>query len=240
MASFASTARTTGFQSLGLARADRSAGLQPLPMATSLGQRGVAGRVRSIGSGLGAADEEPVPQGPPPPTREELQQALAAQADAEQSLRTAQRELAALREALEAEQRASRDLAGALDQAFDATQAEMRGAYAELVLTGCRRLLGSLGTSQAVFHAQLDTVSEQLVLESDVVLRVSPANKRTAEAAIFGRMGWSVEVDPTMDGGCIALCRNSLVDARLETAFDGMDQALRAWLAQDGPGVQSK
>lgn len=240
MAAFASIARSTGFQSLGLARAERPAGLEPLPRATSLGGRGADGRVRRVGAGAGQTDEEQLPKGPPPPTSEELQAAQAAQAEAEGALAATQQEIESLRAQLAAEQRASRDLADALTQTLETAQAEMRGAYAELVLQGCRRLLGSLASSEAVFHAQLDTLSEQLVLESDVVLRVSPSHKRSAETAIFGRMGWSVEVDPSMDEGCVALCRNSLVDARLETAFEGMEQALRAWLAQDSPGPQSK
>jgi len=240
MASFASTARSTGFQSLGLARGEHAAGLQPLAVATSLSTRRLTGRVRAIGGADAGENEEDEPQGPPQPTCEELSAAQTGQQQAEQALVATQAELANLRAQLEAEQRSSRALADSLEQALDSAQTQMRDSYATVVLAGCRRLLGSLADSEAVLHAQLDTVSEQLVLENDVVLRVSPAHKRTAEAAIFGRMGWSVEVDTDMGDGCIAVCRNSLVDARLETAFEGMDQALRSWLAQDGPGLQAK
>lgn len=242
MASFASTARNTGFTSLGVSRSEGAPGMQPLPVATALSprSRAGAGRIRSLSAGKDSDEEVLAPQGPPPPTHEELEAAQAAQGRAEQALAIAQQELAAVRAQLEAEQSASRDLAACFDRAAEELEAQMRSAFADLVLQGCRRLMGSLSESEAVFHARLDTVSEQLVLETDVVLRVSPTHKRAAETAIFGRMGWSVEVDPEMDGGCVAACRNSLVDARLETAFDGMEQALRAWLSQDGPGLQSK
>ncbi len=239
MPTFSSTARASSFQSLGLTRGDH-AGLQPLPVATGMGgARGVASKVRPLGADDSAAEDQE-PAGPPPPSREELEAALTAQAKAEQELAAAQQELQALRARLEAEERSNRAIADSLDDALDGAVNQMRGSYADMVMAGCRRLLESMSDSEAVFHAQLDTVSEQLVLESDVVLRVSPAHKRAAESAIFGRMGWSVEVDTEMDDGCVAVCRNSLVDARLETALDGMEQALRAWLAQDGQGQQSK
>jgi hypothetical protein len=239
MASFASIARNTGFQSLGLGRGERASGLQPLPVAVGMSPRASAANIRRVGSGS-EGDEVQAPQGPPPPSREELEAALAAKNQAEQALAEARAELLQLRAALQAEQLASQQVGEALQFALDAAQAEMRSSYADVVMAGCRRLLGSLEDSDAVFHAQLDTVSEQLVLESDVVLRVAPSNKRAAEAAIFGRMGWSVEVDPQMDAGCVAVCRNSLVDAKLETALDGMERSLRAWLAQDAPGQPSK
>jgi hypothetical protein len=239
MASFASLARSTGFQSLGISRAERSSSLQPLPVAVGMSPRSGAPSIRRLGAGA-EGEENQAPQGPPAPSREELEEALAAKAQAEQALAEAQAELTRLRGELQAEQRASLQIGEALQEALDSAQAEMRSSYAEVVMAGCRRLLGSLSESEAIFHAQLDTVSEQLVLESDVVLRVSPSHKRAAEAAIFGRMGWSVEVDPTMDAGCIAVCRNSLVDAQLETALDGMESAVRAWLAQDAPGQPSK
>jgi flagellar biosynthesis/type III secretory pathway protein FliH len=242
MASFASIARTSGFTTLGISRSEGAPGIQPLPIATALSprSRSGAGRIRSLGAGKDREEEALEPQGPPPPTHDELEAAQAAQLEAERALAAAQQELAELRGQLEVEQSASRDLAACFERAAEELEAEMRSAFADLVLHGCRRLMGSLSESDAVFHSRLDTVSEQLVLETDVVLRVSPKHKRAAETAIFGRMGWSVEVDPEMEGGCVAVCRNSLVDARLETAFDGMEQALRAWLSQDGPGVQSK
>ncbi len=239
MAPFASITSSTGFQSLGVQRSD-AGGIQPLPVAASLSSRGRSGRLRRVG-GPDEGDEDAIPAGPPPPTREELEAAQAAQREAEQALEAAQREIAALRTRMKAQESASMAVGDALDDALAGVQSELREAYADVVLAGCRRLLGSLSDSEAVFHAQLDTVSEQLVLESEIVLRVAPSHKRAAEAAIFGRMGWSVEVDTEMDDGCVAVCRSSLVDARLETAFEGMEQALRAWLAQDGPGgLQAK
>jgi flagellar biosynthesis/type III secretory pathway protein FliH len=211
-------------------------------VAAALAPRGRAagGRIRNITGAAEGAEAEPQPQGPPPPTHEELEVALLAKASADQALAAAQQELATLRAQLATEQEASRDLAACFERAAEDLQAELRAAFADVVLDGCRRLLGSLAESEAIFHSRLDMVSEQLVLESDVVVRVSPKHKRAAEAAIFGRLGWSVEVDPELDGGCVAVCRNSLVDARLSTAFEGMEQALQAWLQQDGPGLQSK
>ena len=240
MASFASITRSTGFRSLGVGRTEHSSAIQPLPVATTLSARSRAGtsRVRSITGGL-EGEEEPRPEGPPAPTREELEEAQAAAAEAQRALATATQQVEALQARLEGEQQASRALGDSFAEALDAVQAEMREAYADLILQGCRRLLGSLAESEAIFHSRLDLVSEQLVLESDVVVRVSPEHKRVAEAAIFGRQGWSVEIDPDMDGGCEAICRNSLVDARLDSALAGMEQALRAWLSQDGTSQQS-
>ncbi len=239
MASFASLAHSSGFQSLGLGASTDKGGIRPLPVATSLTPRPRSTRLRNI---TGKQDESEVqePEGPPPPTQEELQTAEATRDEAIQALEVAKAELADLRAELEDERRGKAELAEALDQAWAEAQQEMRAAYSDLVLQGCRRLIGGLEAHEAVFHARLDKVSEQLVLESEVVLRVAPRNKRTAEEAVFGRMGWSVEVDPSMDGGCVASCRSSTIDARIETAFEGMERELRAWLTEDGAGGQAQ
>ncbi len=211
--------------------------MSPLPVATALRKSTGHGQVRRVGSAHEDRSDERPPDGPPPPTREELETAQTALHRAEGALAAARQEIEALRSELEAERENARVLAEAFDRALENAQLEMRSSYAELVLEGCRHLLGGLGDHDEVFRSRLDTVSEQLVLESDVVLRVAPVHKRSAEAAVFGRMGWSVEVDPKMDGGCVALCRNATVDARLSTALEGLEASLRSWLSQDGPGT---
>jgi flagellar biosynthesis/type III secretory pathway protein FliH len=243
MATFSSLARESSFQALGISRQEGASPISPLPVATSIrpGDRRRPGgsQLRNV-TGKPAEEEPAAPVGPPPPTHQELEEAQAARAQADEQLGEARRELEAIKAQLAQLQQANAGLVQAFDQALEGVQSEMRAAYADLVLEGCRRLLGSLSESEAIFHTRLDTVSEQLVLENDVVLKVAPQHKRAAETAIFGRMGWSVEVDPSMDGGCVAVCRNAMVDARLETAFEGLERSLSAWLSQDGRAPQGK
>jgi flagellar biosynthesis/type III secretory pathway protein FliH len=171
---------------------------------------------------------------PPPPTHEELAVAEQARRRAEQTLAASQAEATRLRAQLEAERVRARELTTAFERGLLESREELRAGYARLVLEGTRRLVGALSSHEAVFLARLQQVADQLVLEPEVVLRVAPRNKESAEAAVFGRAGWLVEVDPGMDGGCVAQCRNATLDARIETAFVGLERALEAWVQDDG------
>jgi flagellar biosynthesis/type III secretory pathway protein FliH len=229
-AAFAALSRRREFHGMETGNAPRgSSAHQPLPVQRGATAPGAVGR-----SGTDAAGEASSVTEPPPPTREELAAADQARRRAEQALVASQAEVARLRAQIEKERAQVRELSEAFEQGLAETREELRAGYARLVLVGVRRLVGAMESREAVFLARLQEVADQLVLEPEVVLRVAPRNKGTAEIAAFGRPGWLVEVDAGMDGGCVALCRNATVDARVETALAGLERALEAWVQDDG------
>ncbi|MFH1469871.1 MAG: FliH/SctL family protein [Pseudomonadota bacterium] len=228
---FAALSRSREFHRLGLTPGPREGtpAHQPLPV-----QRGPVAPLGAPRTDCQPGDPD-APPAPAAPTREELAAAEQARARAEQTLAASQAEQHRLRAQLEEERARTRELAAAFDRGLSESRQELRQSYARLVMQGCRRLVGALSQHEAVFSARLEVVAEQLVLENEVILKVAPRNKKNAEAAVFGRAGWLVEIDPSMDAGCVALCRNATVDARMETAFEGLDRALEAWVQDDGP-----
>lgn len=234
MSAFSALPRTPGFRSLGLPTPSRDAAarLQPLLVRRTAAAPEGAAHPRGT-DGTSPADQSE-PAQPAPPSREDLEAAERALARAEGALATAQAEVRRLHARLEEEQRSARAVADGFERGLAEARQELRVSYARLVMQGARRLVGALERHEPVFLARLDEVAEQLVLESDVVIRVAPRNQAAAEAAVFGRAGWLVEIDPTMDGGCVAQCRNATVDARMDTAFAALDRALEAWVCDDG------
>lgn len=240
MSAFAALSRKTGFRSIGPATGTAGRPPRIQPLAVSPRPAGLGGVPRSVGDRSGDAGNPTPDTEEPPPTKQDLEAAEQARLQAEQALAQTHAELRALRAQLEAQRQSTAALAHAFERGLADARQELRAGFAQLVMEGSRRLIGALERHEAVFLARLDEVAELLVLESDVVIKVAPRNKEAAEAAVFGRAGWLVEIDPRLDGGCVAVCRNSTVDASIETAFVGLSRALEAWVADDGAATQAR
>jgi len=233
-AAFAPIAIRSTFEplpSVGSAPGSAADGMQPLPVSHSAAP-GRRERLRAIGTGgLGSSEGAAEPAGP---SQEDLDLSERGRQLAEQKLAETQVRLAELEQQLGEQTRGAAAVARALHDARQTCLTEIRGSFAELVLSATRSLVGeAFSGAEGVFSARLQAVAEQLVLEEDVLLLVAPANEQAAREAIAGLSGWRIEVDQEMDDGCIARCRNSVLDARLATAFDGLEDAARDWLAND-------
>ena len=176
-------------------------------------------------------EEAPAPRGPSPAEHEAQVQA---RQRAEQELEASQAEREALLSQLAEEREIIAELAASLEAARREALLEIRGAFGDVVMAATRRIVAvEPAASEEAFRSRLNEVAERLVLEEEVTLTVAPSNLELAQELLGARPGWQVHVDSDIDQGCVAHCRNGMLDARIETALENLEEAVQAWLTYD-------
>jgi len=210
----------------------KRASFSPLQKAEAKPKFSPASAIKSAESAAGESSEEaPASSGP---STAEYDSQVQARQRAEQELADLQAEKEALLSQLAAEREIIAELAAGLEAARRQALLEIRAAFGEAVMAATRRIITvEPSASEEAFRGRLDEISERLVLEEEVTLTVAPANLELAQELLSARPGWQVQVDTDIDQGCVAHCRNGMLDARIETALDGLEEAVQAWLTYD-------
>lgn len=185
-----------------------------------------------------ATVEAPAP--PPGPTMEEVEQ-LIAEAEA-RGRAMGEADAAAAVAAVEA--RATEELArmqAVVDgvQAYrEALAAEARDACGKLVVQALRRVaMRTPEVLDAVLEARCAEVAENMVGAGTVTVRVHPDDVKLAGRLLGERAGWSIVGDRDVKGGCVAQSEAGRMDASLDAGLDAIQEAVKAWRAENKAGA---
>jgi flagellar biosynthesis/type III secretory pathway protein FliH len=173
-------------------------------------------------------EPEPVAAGPTPQELEALLEEARARGAAE-ARAALEAELAELRQAVDAIGPALEQLDGLRRR----TLAGAAGDVADIVRLFARRVIGdALAMNPDALRHLVEDALDQLPEGEEVQIAV-PAGAETRVAKALGpALTGRVVGDPDLSGGAVLKTRNASLDATLETALNGLDAALRDWLAE--------
>ncbi len=173
-------------------------------------------------------EPEPVAAGPTPQELEALLEEARARGAAE-ARAALEAELAELRQAVDAIGPALEQLDGLRRR----TLAGAAGDVADIVRLFARRVIGdALAMNPDALRHLVEDALDQLHEAEEVQIAV-PAGAETRVAKALGpALTGRVVGDPDLSGGAVLKTRNASLDATLETALNGLDAALRDWLAE--------
>ena len=177
-----------------------------------------------------AAAPAPGEAAPPAgPTEEEIGARIAA-AEARVRAELAA-ELAAAQAAAAQEQALARALLETLEQERVQQAEEARAMVGELVLETVRRLVGEQPfLRDKMLRNMLDEAAGHLLGEREVVLRVRTDQVALARGLVADRVGWSVREDAAIRAGLRVEAARGTLDATLNTALEGISEAIDDWL----------
>jgi len=172
------------------------------------------------------ADPGPPEDSGPPVDVQALVEAARSQAAAEERARLAH-------ERAELEQLASVLSAGAADLArlHKQTLDRAAGDIADLILALTRRLLGdSLVVHPDALPTLIHRALERFPEKEDLRIRVPADLAEAVREAVDPGLKAAVEADPGVSGGCVLESRHGSVDATVDAAMEGVEEAVQAWL----------
>jgi len=193
-----------------------------------------AGESIDAGPESGTSDDDPegvaLKEEILPQTMEEL----AALLEAAESETRAQVEasFADLQTKVEAERTALVCLMDNIDRARKEWAREVRSQLGEVLLVGVRQIVSESASLQSeALRQRITEVSERLIGEKHVILRVRTEDMEVARELVGERRGWQILPDDALvAGGCVAETDGGQIDATMGAAVSGLSSSVRDWI----------
>jgi flagellar biosynthesis/type III secretory pathway protein FliH len=131
------------------------------------------------------------------------------------------------------QQQALEELAEGLDGLRKKIHKEISQEVAEMVLFAARRVVGeTLAVHPPALIKLVEGAIARLPGDDEVRIRIRPEAEEIVRGALGGRRPFVIEVDEELEGGCVVEAAVGEVEASLEAAFAGLDQAVEDWLEE--------
>lgn len=103
---------------------------------------------------------------------------------------------------------------------------------ADVVRTFSRRVVGdALAMHPEALPKLVQDAIEQLPARDEITIAVSAESSEALVRALPQDLRERVTVDPAINAGAVVRTRNAALDATLETALNGLEEALQEWLS---------
>lgn len=147
----------------------------------------------------------------------------------------AQKELQEAHDALDAEREAMKSLGTELAELRRQLVARTASEVGDVVLAVARRVVGdALALHPEALANVVSGALEQLPLEDELTVRVRPEAVEAIRGNLGEREGLAVVSDDTVTEGAVVETRYGRVEATLDTAMAGIEEAVRAWQEDHG------
>jgi flagellar assembly protein FliH len=136
-------------------------------------------------------------------------------------------------ERIRTQQQVLEELAEGLEGLRKKIHRDISHEVAEMVLFAARRVVGeTLAVHPPALIKLVEGAIARLPGDDEVRIRVRPEDEEIVRGALGMRRPFVIEVDEELEGGCVVEASVGEVEASLEAAFSGLNQAVEDWLEE--------